>query len=132
MRVSPHDFIKITKLLNQYKIRHIVQIFDLEAVINRQNDIQSQSSSWYSKYHPLDEVNNTRYFPVIILPILLLFIQNYHLTFFYNMNYFGFLLLKRTQSKMCERKCHSLRESKGSLSQLIHAFSNELGSKVCT
>ena len=77
MRVSSHNFLKLTKLLNQNKIRHIVQIFDLQAVINRQNDVHSQSSSWYSKYHPLDEVNIMRYFSVIILTILLLFIQNY-------------------------------------------------------
>ena len=75
MRVSPHNFLKLTKLLNQYKIRHIVQIFDLQAVINRQNDEHSQASSWYSKYHPLDEVNIIRYFPVIILTILLFLIR---------------------------------------------------------
>lgn len=133
MRVSPHDFIKLTKLLNHHKIRHIVQIFDLQAVINRQNDMHSQTSSWYNEYHPIDEVNNMRYFPGIILPILLLLIQNYHLTFFIIWITSEFrLLLNRTQSKMCERKFLSFRESKGSLSQLIHAFSNKLGSKVST
>ena len=127
MRVSPHDFIKLTKLLNHHKIRHIVQIFDLQAVINRQNDMHSQTSSWYNEYHPLDEVNNMRYFPGIILSILLLLIQNYHLTFFIIWITSEFrLLLNRTQSKMCERKGLSFRESKGSLSQLIHAFSHEM------
>lgn len=82
MRVSPHDFLKLTKLLNQYKIRHIVQIFDLQTVINRQNDVHNQRSSWYSEYHPLDEVYIMRYFPVVILTILLLYIQNDHIELF--------------------------------------------------
>lgn len=131
MRVSPRDFIKLTKLLNHHKIRHIVQIFDLQAVINRQNDMHSQTSSWYNEYHPLDEVNNMRYFPGIILSILLLLIQNYHLTFFIIWITSEFrLLLNRTQSKMCERKFLSFRESNWASSFMLLAI--KLGSKVST
>ena len=70
MRVSPHNFLKLTKLLNEYKIRHMVQIFDLQTVINRQNDVPSQASSWYSEYHTLDEVFIMRYFPGGVLPYM--------------------------------------------------------------
>ncbi|KAJ7370293.1 corticosteroid- binding protein [Desmophyllum pertusum] len=55
MRVSPDDFVKLTESLNRYKIRHKVQIFDLQAIINRQDDV-SETSSWYNKYHTLDEI----------------------------------------------------------------------------
>lgn len=71
MRVSPDDFVKLTESLNRYKIRHKVQIFDLQAIINRQDDV-SETSSWYNKYHTLDEVYIIRYFSVIILIIEML------------------------------------------------------------
>lgn len=57
MQVSPDDFLKLTKLLNEHKIPYKVQIFDLQAVINRQDDAYSKTLPWYKKYHKLDEVN---------------------------------------------------------------------------
>lgn len=65
MHVSPEDFIELTRLLTHYKIRHKVQIFDLQAVINRQDDVINKTSSWYSKYHTFDEVYIMGYFSVV-------------------------------------------------------------------
>lgn len=42
------------------------------------------------------------------------------------MNNHGVLHLNRTQSEISGSKHHPLIESKGSMSQLIHAFSNEM------
>ena len=57
LRVSPLDFIKLRNVFRKYKIRYKVQISDLQMVINRQNDAHSQTLSWHSKYHTLEQVN---------------------------------------------------------------------------
>lgn len=56
MQVSPEDFIKLTRLLTQNKIPYKVQILDLQAVINRQNDVNYKRLSWHNTYHSFDEV----------------------------------------------------------------------------
>ena len=62
IRVSPEDFIKLTKIFNRLKIRYKVQINDLQLLLNRQSDEQVESPSWHSYYHTLQQVNTSRYF----------------------------------------------------------------------
>ncbi|CAH3148707.1 unnamed protein product, partial [Pocillopora meandrina] len=56
MQVSPEEFIKLTRLLTQNKIRYKVPIFDLQAVMNGQNDVNYKRSSWHNTYHTFDEI----------------------------------------------------------------------------
>ena len=56
MAVSPGDFLKLKRLLSSCTIAYKVQISDIQAVINRQNDERNDSFSWHRTYHTFEQV----------------------------------------------------------------------------
>ncbi|XP_068712934.1 carboxypeptidase A2-like [Montipora foliosa] len=56
MAVSPRDFLKLKRLLSSCTIAYKVQISDIQAVINRQNDERNDSFSWHRTYHTFEQI----------------------------------------------------------------------------
>jgi hypothetical protein len=58
MHVTHEEYKRLARYLNKYGLTFTIQIFDVQRLVDTENIQTSRSGvSWYSRYHPLNEVN---------------------------------------------------------------------------